>query len=150
MSIPRLRLDLRCRCLVAEGDLDFDLTSRNWRSKNGVDQRNVSFGLWRLTTLHSPPAPIWLTFWLAIRDGLNLIFVDHVAISRNFLIMLRFHEIFLFVKIFVFLFCFAQYWFYFSEFIVLSLFLLKMIWVLFFPFYFSFKSLKISLFFPFF
>ena len=96
MSVPRLRLDLRCRCLVAEGDLDFDLTSRNWRSKNGVDQRNVSFGLWRLTTLHSPPAPIWLTFWLAIRDGLNLIFVDHVAISRDFLIMLRFHEIFLF------------------------------------------------------
>ena len=116
MSVPRLRLDLRCRCLVAEGDLDFDLTSRNWRSKNGVDQRNVSFGLWRLTTLHSPPAPIWLTFWLAIRDGLNLIFVDHVAISRDFLIMLRFHEIFLFIKISVFLFCFAQYWFYFSEF----------------------------------
>ena len=116
MPIPRLRLDLRCRCFVAEGDLDFDLTSRNWRSKNGVDQRNVSFGRWRLTTLHSPPAPIWLTFWLAIRDGLKLIFVDHVAISRDFLIMLRFHEIFLFIKIFLFLFCFAQYWFYFSEF----------------------------------
>ena len=145
MSVPRLRLDLRCRCLVAEGDLDFDLTSRNWRSKNGVDQRNVSFGRWRLTTLHSPPAPIWLTFWLAIRDGLKLIFVDHVAISRDFLIMLRFHEIFLFIKIFLFLFCFAQYWFYFSVYnglcrisfsFCLSAYI---IWVLFFSFFFDQK-----------
>ena len=42
-------------------------------------------------------------------------FDDHTAISRDFSIILSFHEIFLLIKIFVFLFCFAQYCFYFSE-----------------------------------